>query len=123
MHSRTQARPTDAESDPRTIFPLTGEPIGETPWRRWYVGKLAPDNPRDTSTGWHPLTPQSILDEYDWMMHDHGRVTSEDVKRAIREHDLGLAAREWPEQEREWFRAAYVYLKAREAREAQENAP
>lgn len=39
-----------------TIFELTGEPLGETEWRRWR-----------TADGWHPATPAAILDKYGWL--------------------------------------------------------
>ena len=41
---------------PSQIFPLTGEPIGQTQWRRWRGEK-----------GWHPATPDAIKAEYDWL--------------------------------------------------------
>ncbi len=39
-----------------TVYPPTGEIVGETEWRRWW-----------TEDGWHPLTPQAIREEYGWL--------------------------------------------------------
>lgn len=59
---------TEAERQVRrrraaAIFEPTGEPMGETEWRRWR-----------TESGWHPNTPKAILDEYGWLFEfsEHG---------------------------------------------------
>jgi hypothetical protein len=38
------------------VYPPTGEIVGDTAWRRWR-----------TESGWHPDTPASIVEEYDWL--------------------------------------------------------
>lgn len=101
--SSTESESARARAE--TIFAPTGEPLGTEPWRRWR-----------TEDGWHPLTPQAIRDEYDWLFERteySGRVTSEQIARAIRENYT-----RWSEAEREWFRAAYAFLKAREEAES-----
>lgn len=50
---RTPAEDKEYKARINRVYSPTGEPVGDTAWRRWR-----------TENGWHELTPQTIIAEY-----------------------------------------------------------